>query len=152
MKKLMLVLVLAFTYTAGFSQTTATKATSPDTVAIALANDITFNWSVSQSRIIRDEAFNNIKANKKAIKPRLYNMISSDSVIVLNVCFKKGVVRKGDMAFNLLDALYNVPYDAAFNRKFDLIYPPCTVPAGLYDFIEENRDSIGPMLRTYYAR
>ena len=149
MKKLIVVLVLAFTYSTGYSQTPAAK---PDTVAIELTKSISFNWSVSQSRIVRDETFNKLKANKKAIKPQLYSMISSDSVIVLNVCFKKGVVRKGDMAFNLLDALYNVPYAAAFKQKFDLIYPPCTVPDGLYDFIETNRDSIGPWLRTYYAQ
>lgn len=149
MNKLTLLLMLVLACEAGYSQTAAVK---PDTMVIALTKNISFNWSNSQSRILRDDTFAKLKANKKAIKPELYSLIQNDSVIVMDVCFKKGVVRKGDMAFNLLDALYDVPYAAVFKRPFALIYPPCTVPDGLYDFIEENRDSIAPMLRAYYAQ
>lgn len=148
MKKL-ITLVLIVAASAAWAQN---KQAGPDTIQITLTNNIAFNWSTSQSRIVRDDAFTKLKANRKNIRAEMYTLMADETPTEVEACFKNGKMKKGDFAFNLFDALYNIPYSAAFKKQFDLIYPPCTVPAGVYDYVDVNRATIADQLKAYYAQ
>jgi cell division protein FtsB len=146
MKKLILLILLVLT-------STFTFAAGNDTIAVVLSKNITVNWSVKNAKVVQDDTFLKLKANKKAIKAELYELVADVTDLGIEACFKKtGTVKKGDVAFYLFDVLYNVPYQGVLGQKFDQFLLSCTPPQGLYDYIDANRAKVVADMRAFYTK
>jgi len=148
MKKLIVLVIIAFAGQTVF----ANSAGGNDTITIEISKDITVNWTIKGSKIVQDDLFFKHKANKKAIKLGLIDLMSDATALDLEACFKKGKVTKGDVAFYLFDELFNVPYPTAVGKAFPDILLSCKPPVGLYDYIDANRTAVAANMHTFYTK
>jgi hypothetical protein len=149
MKKLIVLLLMAFTTQTGIANN---NASGKDTIPVELSKNITVNWSIKNAKVVQDELFMKIKAARKNIKAELYELMADATPLDFEACFKKGMVKKGDVAFYLFDLLFNVPYEGAIGQKFPDFLLSCTPPVGLYDYIEANRNQVAASLKAFYTK
>jgi hypothetical protein len=124
-----------------------------DTIPIEISKTITVNWSIKGSKIVQDDLFLKHKANKKAIKLELIDLVADGTELDLEACFKKsGKVTKGDVAFYLFDEIFNVPYPTAVGKAFPDILLSCKPPTGLYDYIQANRTTVSANMKAFYTK
>lgn len=129
------------------------NAGGKDTISIEISKTITVNWSIKGSKIVQDDLFLKHKANKKAIKLELIDLVADATPLDLDACFKKsGKVTRGDVAFYLFDEIFNVPYETAVGQKFPDILLSCKPPVGLYDYIEANRKQVSANMKAFYTK
>lgn len=146
MKQLIVLLLMCFATQAGFA------IGGKDTIPVELSKTITVNWTIKGSKIVQDDVFLKLKANKKNIKFELYDLVADATPLGFEACFRKGIIKKGDVAFYLLDVMYDIPYEGAIGKKFPDFLLSCTPPVGLYDYIDANRDQVSKSLRAFYTK
>ena len=149
MKKLIALLLIAFAAQAGLANNIAG---GKDTITIELSKTLKINWSIKASKVVQDSLFIKAKSSKKALKLELLELIPNTTPLDFEACFKKGKVKKGDVAFYLFDEVFNVPYPTAIGKAFPDIPLNCKPPLGLYDYIEANRNLVITNMKAFYIK
>ncbi len=100
---------------------------------------------------VNDSVMNVIDRNFDSYKESLVCLISDTSVISTCITCKKSTIRKGDLAFIILDKTRSIPYARLFRVQFDFISKECPVPIGILDYIEGNRNKVKEKLGEFYG-
>lgn len=111
-----------------------------DTLLIEFDGGIRILWDNVNDTIIKDENYYSIC--QKPININIVNAISDTSFVSENVCTKHSSLKKGDIAFILLEYSGKITTASFSGQQWDVLCIPCLYPCNQLDWVEDNREYI----------
>ena len=118
------------------------KETLVKDTLIHITSKISIHWNANEKRIIKDSLSMHLRRHFDEYKFELVNAISETSSTHISACYKQNQIRKGDIAFMILEDIRNIPLSEVFQVQFDVYEANCRYPVGLFYHIEENRELV----------
>jgi len=104
-------------------------------------DSIKVNWSKEKSEIIKDSLYNEtISSKKKKDFIFLARLITDISTSDISYCKTNKRLKKGDLAFILIDKVYGLPYYQITGMQCDYFENGCPYPVGLFEAINKDRN------------
>ena len=123
----------------------------PDTILIEFDGGINILWDNVNETIIIDEYYYSL--SQEPININIVNAISDTSIVSNHVCSKHSPLRKGDVAFILLEYSHKIITHQLFNYQWDVLSDTCLYFYGQLDWVEENRDILKEtILKEYFNK
>lgn len=122
----------------------------PDTLQIEFDGGIRILWDNVNDTIIKDENYYSIC--QKPININIVNAISDTSFVSENVCTKHSSLKKGDIAFILLEYSGKITTASFSGQQWDVLCIPCLYPCNQLDWVEDNREYIKETILDKYFK
>lgn len=105
-------------------------------------------WNKINNKILEDSNYI-FFLHDKSLHNNLIQSICDTNNLKVQVCFKEKELKKGDIAYIMLDRIYKIPLFNVFNRQFDAYNLNCEYPIDLFNYIENNRLEVKNKLMNY---
>lgn len=127
-----------------------------NTVLIEINNCVKFRWSNDDFCIVKDNLFYETKEKINDLELCLLDGICDRKKTPALMCGmnyrrnnKKRNLKKGDLAFLMLDEIYNIPYYKVFDVELDSYDGLCKYPDFLIYVLDKNRGCFKNKLEMY---
>ncbi len=116
-------------------------------ILIDLGDSFKFNWDSDKKIVVSDFLLDEIKKDYNKKRNVLINKINNESSTNHMICGSNQKLKKGDLAFLLIDKIENIKYYEVFGIQMDTFITGCYYPEYLIKFINNERDFIQKKLR-----
>ena len=121
-----------------------------DTLLIEFDGGIRILWDNVNDTIIKDENYYSIC--QKPININIVNSITDTTFVSNNVCTKHSSLKKGDIAFILLEYSGKITTASFSGQQWDVLCIPCPYPYNQLDWVEDNREYIKETILDKYFK
>lgn len=128
---------------------TNNTSNSANNVLVELSSDIKFTWDSANKIIVKDSLFKSIRKDYPSKKIKIIELIKDSKATSLKVCSQNLTLRKGDLAFLLIEEFELIPYFEIFKLQFDVYEQNCPFPLGLSEYINNNRVEVYSKVKDY---
>ncbi|MBI3134971.1 MAG: hypothetical protein HYZ14_09900 [Bacteroidetes bacterium] len=126
---------------------------SPDTLIreIELSKDLKISWDNNTHKIAHDAKWFKIENNPAKYKQTLIALITDTTQTLAYGCPTIRFLRKGQLAFLILDELNSIPYFEVFGVQFDVFIEGCEYPFDLIEYLLKEREMVQAKVNAYLS-